>query len=69
MKHFSLFHGDSGELGTHDVTEKSEFTLVIETVKQLRDRMLTEQVLRDPFTLFSIFSPPSLTTKRTFKTV
>jgi hypothetical protein len=49
MKPFTLFFGASGQLGTSDVTHNSQYELVVNTVNQLRDRLLKEEVLRQPF--------------------
>ena len=49
MKPFTLFYGTSGQLGTSDITSDSKYKLVVDTVNQLRDRLLNEEVLRQPF--------------------
>jgi hypothetical protein len=49
MKSFTLFFGASGQLGTTDVTHNSQYELVVNTVNQLRDHLLKEEVLRQPF--------------------
>jgi hypothetical protein len=49
IKAFSLFFGASGQLGTTDVTHNSQYELVVNTVHQLRDHLLKEEVLHQPF--------------------
>jgi len=49
MKPFTLFFGASGQVGTSDVTHDSQYKLVVNTVDQLRDHLLKEEVLRQPF--------------------
>ena len=49
MKPFALFFGASGQLGTSDVTSDPHYKLVVDTVNQLRDRLLKDEGLRQPF--------------------
>lgn len=49
MKSFTLFFGASGQLGTTNITNNSQYEIVVNTVNQLRDHLLKEEVLRQPF--------------------
>lgn len=49
MKPFTLFFGASGQLGTSDITSDPCYKLVVDTVNQLHNRLLNEEVLRRPF--------------------
>lgn len=48
LKPFRLFFGGSGLIGTFEVTSDIKYKLVIETVSQLRNRLLADPVLRQP---------------------
>ena len=48
MKSFRLFQGGIALVGTFDVTENNEYQLIVETVNQLRKRLLENPVLRRP---------------------
>ena len=48
MKPFKLFLGGRGTLGTFEVTTKPYYDVVIQTVGQLRCRLLEDPVLRRP---------------------
>jgi hypothetical protein len=49
MKPFKLFFGASGQIGSSNVTSDPQYKLVVDTVNQLRDRLLNGEVLRQPF--------------------
>jgi hypothetical protein len=49
MKPFSLFFGASGQLGTMDVTDDHQYKIVVTTVNHLRNHLLKEPILREPF--------------------
>ena len=53
MKSFRLFIGDFGTVSCLEVTTQSDYQRVVGIVIQLRDRMLREQVLREP--ILSVF--------------
>jgi len=48
MKPFKLFLGERGLLGTYEITAKPNYEFVIQTVGQLRHRLLMDPVLRQP---------------------
>jgi hypothetical protein len=48
MKSFRLYIGEYGTLGTHEATDVKDYRMPIEIVRQLRNRLLNEQVLREP---------------------
>ena len=49
MKDFNLFYGASGDaVGTFNVTNNPKYELVVETVKQLRQRLIDNPTLREP---------------------
>jgi len=49
MKPFTLFFGAYRQVGTFDVTSDPQYSLVVNTVTQLRKRLLKQEVLRQPF--------------------
>jgi hypothetical protein len=49
MKPFTLFFGRNRQIGTFDITNDPRYALVVNTVIQLRERLLNEEVLRQPF--------------------
>ena len=49
MKSFKLFFGTSGQIGTYDVTQDYHYQIIVNTVEQLRNHLLQEEVLRQPF--------------------
>ena len=49
MKPFTLFFGGDRQIGTLNVTNDSRYALAVNTVIQLRERLLNEEVLRQPF--------------------
>ena len=48
MKTFKLYLGGSGQVGTYDVTHNPKFEMVVEMMKQLRERLLSDRALRKP---------------------
>jgi hypothetical protein len=48
MKTFKLYLGGKGLLGTFEVTAKPDYEIVIETVGQIRSRLLADPHLRQP---------------------
>jgi len=48
MKPFKLFWGERGHLGTYEITAKSNYEFAIQTIGQLRHRLLMDPVLRQP---------------------
>ena len=49
MKPFTLFFGANRQIGTFDVTSDPRYALVVNTVIQLRERLLKDEVFRQPF--------------------
>lgn len=49
MKAFSLYLGDPGEIGTADITSDKPYEPVVNAVQQIRDRLLQDEILRQPY--------------------
>jgi hypothetical protein len=49
MNSFSLFEGTRGAIGTVNVTTDPRYSFVIQTVNQIRDAVVMEKLLRQPF--------------------
>ena len=46
---FKLFFGTSGQISTYNVTQDYHYQIVVNTVEQIRNRLLQEEVLRQSF--------------------
>src|ERR1700683_3924514 len=49
MNLFSLFDGTRGAIGTVNVTTDPRYSFVIQTVDQIRNAVIMEKLLRQPF--------------------
>ncbi|THH13726.1 hypothetical protein EW146_g6526 [Bondarzewia mesenterica] len=49
MKSFSIFKGARGAIGTMNVTAEPRYNFVIQTTNRIRERLLKEKLLRQPF--------------------
>jgi hypothetical protein len=49
MKTFSLYLGDPDEPGTTDITSDQHYKPVVNAVLQIRDRLLLDPILRQPY--------------------
>jgi hypothetical protein len=49
MNSFSLFEGTRGAIGTVNVTADPRYSFVVQTIDQIRDAVIMEKLLRQPF--------------------